>query len=66
MSFRRVVALSDDHVAMCFSRADGAACKVAAGFAQHPTAAPEGAAISAASLPCRLHWRGVNRDFSIV
>merc|ERR1740123_1916608 len=50
MSFRRVVALSEDHVAMCFSRADGAACKVAAGFAQHPTAAPEGAAISAASL----------------
>merc|ERR1740123_2677905 len=50
MSFRRVIALSEDHVAMCFTRADGAACKVAAGFAQHPKAAPEVAASSAASL----------------
>lgn len=51
MSFRRVVAVSADKVVMCFSRADGAACKMAAGMASSQASEQRMAALEGAAAP---------------
>lgn len=70
MSSRKVLAVTADHVVMCYSRVDGAACKLAAGVAGSgpfvaPSAAAPGAAPDEAAGHPQTQQQGGGLNFSM-